>query len=394
MRCNQHGADLEDMGLKEHVITIRCHFWDDAEQETYNDHALLIANLADRSLNDLVHPKYGLMKGKVQSLSIEHDDTLRHATIEITFIEQMRFVPEASAEPGVQSAVDEAYQEGQLRQEDILAADIKDAIPSVDSGAVTIDLDADTGLLAQMQIFSGTTRQLVAQAEKNISTIEAVVNAVESPVNSLQATISYSLTLPGRILGSISAAVEKAARLYDSLWNYPRQFIFKVDAAFTDLQGSWEYLLDTATSPGGRSGAQILLNHLKIVCAQRIALEAAALYEADNNASGDRESDFHVMNVNELESTLALVRTRLAEAVEISRNMDCLKTMAAALLTQVNSVRLEREKMIAVTLDNPMPLHMVCLRYGLPYTDAERLIKVNNISHPNFAEGAISVYAR
>jgi uncharacterized protein (UPF0261 family) len=42
-----------------------------------------------------------------------------------------------------------------------------------------------------------------------------------------------------------------------------------------------------------------------------------------------------------------------------------------------------------------MPLHLVCLRYGLPYTDAERLVKVNkNIQNPNFASGAVSVYAR
>ena len=65
----------------------------------------------------------------------------------------------------------------------------------------------------------------------------------------------------------------------------------------------------------------------------------------------------------------------------------------AALLNQVNTVRLEREKMIAVTLDNPMPLHLVCLRYGLSYKDAQRLIAVNNIRHPNFTSGGINVYA-
>jgi hypothetical protein len=99
------------------------------------------------------------------------------------------------------------------------------------------------------------------------------------------------------------------------------------------------------------------------------------------------------MNINELESTLAIVRARIEAAIETGRDMDTLKIMAAALLTQVNSVRLEREKMIAVTLDNPMPLHLVCLRYGLPYTDAERLVNVNNIPQPNFTSGEIKVYA-
>jgi prophage DNA circulation protein len=68
--------------------------------------------------------------------------------------------------------------------------------------------------------------------------------------------------------------------------------------------------------------------------------------------------------------------------------------MAENLLNHVNSVRLEREKMIAVTLDNPMPLHLVCLKYGLPYTDAERLLRINNIRQPNFTNGEVLVYAR
>jgi len=69
--------------------------------------------------------------------------------------------------------------------------------------------------------------------------------------------------------------------------------------------------------------------------------------------------------------------------------------MAKALLEHVNAVRLEREKMKAVILDNPLPLHLVCLRYGLPCKDAERLLKVNRgIRNPNFASGEVLVYVR
>jgi len=102
--------------------------------------------------------------------------------------------------------------------------------------------------------------------------------------------------------------------------------------------------------------------------------------------------DFQVMNINELESTLAIVRTRIEDAVNNAREMGSLKTMATALLTQVNSVRLERERMIDVVIDNILPLHLVCLKYGLPYTDAERILKANNIQNPNFVSGEIQVY--
>jgi hypothetical protein len=50
--------------------------------------------------------------------------------------------------------------------------------------------------------------------------------------------------------------------------------------------------------------------------------------------------------------------------------------------------------MQAVVLDNAMPLHLVCLKYGLPYQAAERLIRVNNIPNPNFTAGEVMVYVR
>lgn len=387
------GADLDDLGQKAHMIKVRCHFWDDAEQQTYDDHAVLVNILESKDLLDFIHPKYGLIKGKIQTITVNHNDDIRHAVVDITFVEQMRQIIEAAAAQSVLSATEEAYQSGQVQQEEMLANDIRASIPTADYGAVSTILDAGTGLLAQMQGFSGITRDFVAQIEKNISAVEAVVNEIESPLNTLQATIVYSSTLPGRILGSLSGAIEKVALLYQSLLNYPSQYIGKVDQAFDELQDSFDAFSEAATSNGGESGAAVMARHLKIACAQRIALEAAHIYAADEEAFKNGNNDFQVMNINELEATLAIVRTRIEAALSDAREMDCLKTMAAALLTQVNAVRLEREKMISVTLANPMPLHLVCLKYGLSYTDAERLLKANKyIQNPNFTSGEIYVY--
>jgi prophage DNA circulation protein len=385
------GADLEDMGQKAHTIRVKCYFWDDAEQETYADHIDLIDSLEEKELIDFVHPKYGLLKGKIESIVVQHDDSIRKATLDISFVEQMRGTLEDATESSVLSATEDAYQNGQDEQEQLLETDIKDALPTADSGVATKILDADTGLLAQLQEFSGQARSFVGAVENYLSTSQAGVNQELSPINSLQATITYAENLPGRILGSQSGAVEKIARLFDSLWNSPRQFLSQLDSAFGDLQNSY---VNLGKAAAGQSAAEVMQKHLTITCAQRLALEAAAIYTADQQASLDGDSDFQVMNIRELEDTLAIVRARIEAAVEIARDMDSLKIMAAALLTQVNSVRLQREKMIKVTLDNPMPLHLVCLRYGLPYTDAERLVKVNNIKQPNFTDGEVSVYAR
>ena len=388
------GADLEDMGEKAHEIRFRCWFWDDAVNQTYEMHTLLLDSLETKDLIDFVHPKYGLMKGKIQHIGIRHDDAVRAVSIDITFIEQMRKSMQVMLAESVESAVAEAYQAGQTQQQSLLAQAIAAALPAADAAAVTQLLNAGQGILEQMQGYSNATRAFAGQVETYIATAEAGVSAVVSPINSLQATLTYSLDLPGRIMGSLSRALEKKARLYDSLWNYPGQFISKLNDAFDELDAAYADLADSATSAGARSAGVILADHIKIACAQRLALEAAAIFTEDSRAVNDSESDFQVMNMNELESTLAVVRSRLASAVSIAREMDSLKTMSAALLNQVNTVRLEREKMLSVILDNPLPLHLVCLKYGLPYTDAERLLKVNSIRNPNFTSGEIKVYAR
>ena len=389
------GADLEDMGQKAHKCRIRCYFWDEADHETYDDHQLLVNSLGLRELVDFLHPKYSLMKGKTESIVVRHDDRERCAEVDLTFIEQRRTVLEPAPQPPILSSLESAYLQGQEEQQAKLAENVKGDLPKADAGAVTKALDSSLGLLEQVQGYSAKARSYVGKIEGYIATAEAIVNQIVSPVNSLQATITYATSLPGRILGSVTAAVEKVARTYDSLQNFPARFLTALDDAFDDLQDAFDAFGDDDTSTIGTAAGATMSEHLSIACAQRMALEAASLYSADEAAFTEGDEDFQVMNMRELEETLALVRTRIEAAVESAREMESLKIMAASLLSHVNRVRLEREKMIAVDLDNPMPLHLVCLRYGLPYTDAERLLAVNRgIRNPNFTSGEVLVYAR
>lgn len=388
------GADLEDMGQKAHAIRFRCWFWDDEENiSSYEEHTRLLAALAKPGLIDFVHPKYGLIRGKIESIAVNHNADVRTAAIEVTFVEQMRAALSVETAPSVQSAVEEAYAAAQAKQESLLMQALA-AIPGVDPAAVTTALNTAQGLATQMQGYTSATRAAVAEVEKHLAAVEATVSLVTSPLNSLQATLTYGLALPGRVLGSLSGALEKTARTFDSLWNFPSQFISKLDDALGELEDRYDDLADGATSPAGRQAGLVMRNQLLVAGAQRLALEAAALFAEDDRTARESDPDFQVMHLQELEATLAVVRARLAAAVEVARDMDDLKKMAAALLTQVNTVRLEREKMVTVTLDNPLPLHLVCLKYGLPYADAERLIKVNRIARPNAVSGEVSIYVR
>jgi prophage DNA circulation protein len=386
------GADLEDMGQKAHSVKIRCYFWDDADQQSYDTHTLLLDSLEDKALLDLVHPKYGLIQGKIESIIVQHDDRERCAVLDITFVEQMRGKLEVTPPADVLSATEEAYIAGQEQQEAKLADDIREILPD-DAGAVSKMLDEALGLLAQVQEYSDTAREFVGQVEGYIAVAEAVVDQIMSPVNSLLATITYTESLPGRILGSITRSVEKVALLYTSLRDFPGRFLSTLDDAFRNLQDAFQEFGAADTSAAGQAAREVMTDHLQIVCAQRMALEAAALYAADESATTMAPAN-RIMNMRELEETLAIVRQRIEAAVVTAREIDSLKQLAVNLLNHVNKIRLEREKMVSVTLDNPMPLHLVCLKYGLPYTDAERLLRINRIRHPNFTGGGVLVYVR
>jgi len=101
-----------------------------------------------------------------------------------------------------------------------------------------------------------------------------------------------------------------------------------------------------------------------------------------------------VMNIREIEETLFLSREAIQEAVELTRQNQLLKKMAELLLYHVNEIKLERERIMMVNIDNVIPLHLVCLKYGLPYHAAERIMAINTIKKPNFTFGRQSIYAR
>jgi len=70
------------MGQKAREIKFRCYFYN----ETYELHTSVIALLDYHGLLELHHPKYGIIQGMVESMSIRHDDREETAEIDITFV--------------------------------------------------------------------------------------------------------------------------------------------------------------------------------------------------------------------------------------------------------------------------------------------------------------------
>ena len=207
------GALLEDLGQKARVIKMRCYFWDDGAAEivfsdgtssgggnyTYNDHIELLNLLEGQNLFSLVHPKYGTVKGCVESVSVRHDDRQMLAEIDLTFVENLRTAIEEIAYEEVVTAIEAAVQQAQAEQEEELADEL--AEEGLDTET---ELDEEESMLDQPKSGTAYLRDLTKELDAMIGKAEGTLNEIMQPVNSLISTINYAANLPGRILGPIT----------------------------------------------------------------------------------------------------------------------------------------------------------------------------------------------
>jgi len=218
-------------------------------------------------------------------------------------------------------------------------------------------------------------------------------------VNSLISTITYGLKLPGRVIGSIAKMVDRFVSLYKTVTTAPSRFMRNLRSA-----------VDNLISKFGFSSS--IQKHLRVAVATQGAQAVAQYYATDETQRQklrtlEKQTTFDtlgrylnppvaepVYTVNELEDSVYITRDMLQEAIDCDggRNITSLKTMARILIDHVSNIKLEREKIITVSLDNPMPLHIVCLRYGLDYHYADRIIAINSIPRPNFTSGSLQIY--
>ncbi len=435
------GALLEDMGQRARVVKFRCYFWDDgADHATYDAHLDLLKHLEAQEISELVHPKYGPLRGCVESMSVRHDDRDRTAEIDIAFVEGLIEDGGDTRHDDVEAGAEEAYNNGIEDQKQEFADDVKTALGPEAQAILAKALDPALGIVAQFQGISIKSRNYLKLVETYVGTLEATLNTIANPANSLVSIINYGTSLPGRVIGSLSRCVERYALLYDSLKSAPVRFVDSMVGGTKALAKSVSGQSTTFGPGPSQTQTASFSKTTTIAAASHTALQTAYLYKADEvlrvarkkdeSARGfDAEGNYtapdalpvsaavitaaapgavaigaavggaavgtpgQTMTVNELESSLSAVRGILQEAINLSRQNTSLKQQALQLQTHVNSIKLEREKIIQILLDNPMPLHLVCLRYGLPYNAAERLLTINKIRNPNCASGEVSVYA-
>ena len=387
------GADTEDMGQRAREIGIRCYFIEDR----YATHFDFIEHIKSRELFEFSHPKYGLIHGRIESVSVYHDDRNDTAEVDISFIQDMSSQETATVSDDAAANAEESFTDGQSE----LMASFEDQARSqlgAEAGEIlSRQLDPDEGILDQISGVTTAARNWLKNVETSVGMLQAKLQDVANPANSLLAMIDYGASLPGRVIGAISSTLERYARLYDSLRFAPERYL-------QNLQNAIDELCDIAGD---------FETSVRCAGAQRMALEAADIFYEDEQTrnrlraieSGPGAFDIAgnysppqeitpVLTVKELDKCLAVVREAIATAVEADRSQEGLKIMARDLLSYVTVVKLERDRLVRIVLDNPMPLHQVCLMRGLPYAFAERILAVNSIPNPNFTSGEIDVYVR
>lgn len=393
------GALLEDMGQKARVIKMRCYWY----EETYEAHKDFLKHLEKKDPYELLHPKYGLMKGSIDSFLARHSDLKRTAEVDITFTQGL--ITKCEAEPkyvnkgAVDWGVEEDFATGQTELIEELETDARDLLGTEAKEILSTVLDPAQGLIGQFTNISSQAREYVKKAEGLVTDLTGTLSTITNPADSLLAMITYPSTLPGIVVGTIARTLERYVSLYDTLRTSPTRFL-------SSLKGSFTSLSDDAEDSG-------FSKYVTIASAQRRALETAYIFRDDEDsrdvvkrlevtpsfdALGNYvkpESTEKILTVNEIETILADVRTDIQEAVDLSRNMTSLKSTAADLLFHVNDIKLERDKIVTVETQNTLPLHLLCLKYGLPYNYADRVNSINRIKNPSFTPaGEVRIYVR
>jgi prophage DNA circulation protein len=393
------GAKLRNLGQKARSLTFKCFFYD----ETFDDHIAFLNDISVTGdpLHELHHPDYGIIKGKIEN--IETDRTFefdRKIDITVTFTEDM--LSQADPLPfGEVAAVCDALLEKSLTEQiSACSSDVLTTFGAQGRDIANKIIDQGTSLVNSFVDASLGARATLGVMDDVIATAGSVASLATIPSSSILSIIDFPLTAPGRIVQSFAVAAGAHAAALSGLNEVPSRYIGSLCAA---LSGCASRFSDDVFP---------FRSHFLCAAAQVLAVEVAHRYSEDESRraivkineelpafdiegrSLSRQEMEPILTINELETTLAQVRAFIQAAVIVKREVASLRKLAEALLSHVNIIKLDRERIVERDVYAEMPLHLICLREGLPYQYAERLLSINpRIKNPTFVRGKVSVYA-
>jgi hypothetical protein len=267
---------------------------------------------------------------------------------------------------------------------------------------VTQEIDEDQTLLEQFTSISLAARSKLEEIDSAIYKCENYLAEVIESEAAFTSTIDYGTRLPGRLIGAITSALNRISGSIYSESLAPSVYLSNLQAAFEAFGALFT------------NGDYPVSDQVNQEIALRYALETSYVYDRDNAESTVLRSiedaepfdilGRHMLEVEppaimtmiDLEESLYRARALLQAAVDRDReSAKGFKDLATALLSFVETVRLEREKIISVIINSEMPLFIVCMRNNIPIAYAERILSINDrITNPSFVSGEVKIYAR
>jgi prophage DNA circulation protein len=385
------GAETEDMGNRPHHCQIRCYFWDDGKaHNTYLAHFDLIGHLKNHGLVELVHPQYGPLEGRIQEITIRQDDRQRLAEVDLDFIEDISSGP-PTPYPNVQAQTELGF-----------FATILSAIQQVQNA-----------INYYTRLITAPIQQIEAGIQACTAALEGVCLSVANPANSIVNAINFGTSIPGTLMQAAVSCCERYAVLYSTMQIGSVQRTSNLTDSLNALPASFPSTVPAEAAAAATRG-------VVMIAAGYVAYDLGQVYQADQEAwlaqeNAEATNPFDalgnytpvdlepLMTSDELDKTLYSVRSMIQAAIDDCRNNYALttsdfadlKATALQLEEHVATVKLQREKTIVVNVPNPMPLHLLCLQYGLDYHAAERIAAINpQIKNPNFCVGPVTIYAK
>lgn len=394
-------AQLQDMGAKAVTVRLRCFFYG----QRYAQHRELVDLLRGRRSHELDHPEFGLMQGGIKNISVRRDDREQTAEVDIEFVEGDPEVA-PSYVPAVDTGAQDLYEQGLGDSRDDFAKATENALGAAAADVLEQELDPDQGILDQLTGLTRKVREYVKGIDAAVRTYESTLNDIAIPANALIATIEFGLNLPGRVIGAAARCAHRYSLLYETSKTAPSRFVQSIADGITRLDD----ILWPITTGLGDAAAHARAA-FKTAAALEASVQLGGIFADDQDSRrlqqrAEQQYAFDpagrytpppaagpVMSVTQIEQSLSVVRTMIADAVALSRQNGSLKKVGQLLLSHATQIKLQSEKIVSVRLDNPTPLHLVCLQSGLSYPAAERIMAINAIPAPNFIQGDIDIYA-
>jgi prophage DNA circulation protein len=388
-----NGGILDDLGVKARRFSMRT-LW---RRDNYEAHRYFAEHCQLPQLNRFVHPELGAINGRVKSITVTHDDRLRTAEIAVEFLEDVNPDVQPAYDPPLVASLEDGFGKAAAALAGEMSAEA--AAAGVDTGA---EVDAGKPLGGQVTARRWSARAFLARLDGAVSTLRNAFDQVLNPIDSAVAMANYGLSLPGQVIATVANAVERAAMAAQGAGNAPNMFVQSMRGSISRLAAS----------------VPMLGNSIRVAGASVAALFTGKMFADDeaNKAVLRRLEDTEqwrpdgtsltlppapaVLASNELEEALGRVREMIEDGIESARAKGnaaaatVLTRQAAELSRFVNAVKLERDRIVRIEAADDTPLHLLCLRYGLPYAYADRVCTINDFINPTFCKGEVKLYER